>query len=237
MQALPVDELKIDRAFVHPIVTRREDAPILTSMIAMAHNLGLEVTAEGVDTVQQAGRLTALGCEYLQGFYFSRPQPEDALAAACAGAERLAATGGLAGRRDGAAQVVVIDDDLVTRTLARAALTDNGFEVYEATTGKDGYALANEVEPDCVVLDLGLPDIDGAELISALRQSLQHRQTPIIVLTGAADRDTKGRAFAAGADDYIVKPLQPGGLAARVRGVLRAATLNRDRVAAGHQRT
>lgn len=82
LQDLPVDILKIDRSFVSAIVTGQETLPILTSMTAMAHHLGLRVTAEGVETPEQASHLLRLGCDSLQGYLFSRPVPPDRLAAA-----------------------------------------------------------------------------------------------------------------------------------------------------------
>jgi len=75
LQDLPVDAIKVDKSFVDKIVTGGENLPILNSMIDMAHNLGLHVTAEGVETHAQAAKLIRLGCDGLQGYLFSRPQP------------------------------------------------------------------------------------------------------------------------------------------------------------------
>jgi diguanylate cyclase (GGDEF)-like protein len=75
LQDLPVDAIKVDKSFVDKIVTGTEDLPILNSMIDMAHNLGLHVTAEGVETDAQAAQLIRLGCDALQGYLFCRPQP------------------------------------------------------------------------------------------------------------------------------------------------------------------
>jgi EAL domain-containing protein (putative c-di-GMP-specific phosphodiesterase class I) len=83
LQGLPVDTLKIDQSFISMIHTGAEKLPILSSMISMAHGLGLTVTAEGVETAAQAEYLMNLDCDSLQGFLFSRPEPgpdlEDAL--------------------------------------------------------------------------------------------------------------------------------------------------------------
>jgi EAL domain-containing protein (putative c-di-GMP-specific phosphodiesterase class I) len=92
LQDLPVDAVKIDRAFVSMVRTGQERLPILSSMINMAHSLGLTVTAEGVESAAQADYLTALECDSLQGYLFSLPetgqrlelairQAEDAIAA------------------------------------------------------------------------------------------------------------------------------------------------------------
>ncbi|NUU33067.1 EAL domain-containing protein [Arthrobacter sp. C9C5] len=79
LQDLPVDILKIDRSFVSVIITGNESLPILSSMTAMAHHLGLRITAEGVETPAQALHLLGLGCDSLQGYYFSRPVPAEDL--------------------------------------------------------------------------------------------------------------------------------------------------------------
>lgn len=121
-----------------------------------------------------------------------------------------------------AARVVIVDDDHTIRILARMALTAAGFDVHEAATGEHGRRLAVEVGAHCVLVDLGLSDMDGLDLISALRSRNEFDCTAIIVLTGLADRETKACTFAAGADDYIVKPFMPQDLVARVQGVLHA---------------
>ena len=79
LQGLPVDTLKIDQSFVSMIHTGAEKLPILSSMIGMAHGLGLTVTAEGVETEKQAKYLLQLRCDSLQGFLFSRPEPRPLL--------------------------------------------------------------------------------------------------------------------------------------------------------------
>ena len=77
----PVDELKIDRSFIDGLGCNREDAAIVTAAIAFARALRLTVTAEGVETTDQAIRLRALGCDRAQGYLFARPMPETALSA------------------------------------------------------------------------------------------------------------------------------------------------------------
>ena len=80
LQDLPVDTVKIDKTFVSMVRTGNERLPILSSMINMAHSLGLTVTAEGIETAAQADYLAALECDSLQGFLFSLPEPGERLA-------------------------------------------------------------------------------------------------------------------------------------------------------------
>ncbi|MFJ6077019.1 putative bifunctional diguanylate cyclase/phosphodiesterase [Pseudarthrobacter sp. NPDC092419] len=92
LQDLPVDTVKIDKSFVSMIRTGRERLPILSSMINMAHSLGLTVTAEGIETVEQAQYLAALECDSMQGYLFSRPEPESRLTLALSHAEKVLRT-------------------------------------------------------------------------------------------------------------------------------------------------
>lgn len=193
-------------------------------MIVMAHNLGLDVTAEGVESADQAERLVALGCEYLQGFHFARPMPADELPGATDAANEATRELGFGTGVGvlGQPEMVVIEDDRVTRLLISTTLASHGWRVHEATTVKEAERLASAAtRVDCILVDLILPDGDGIDLVGELRTRPHLDDTPIIVLTGTADRKTKARAFTAGADDYIVEPISGPQLAARVRGAMR----------------
>ena len=87
LQDLPVDELKLDRSFVARVTTDPRSAAIVRSTIELAHALGLQVVAEGVEDRQTLDAVESFGCDYAQGFYFSRPVPAAAFAAAVHGAE------------------------------------------------------------------------------------------------------------------------------------------------------
>ena len=223
LQALPVSSMKIDMSFVQLVETGNEDLPILTSMIVMAHSLGLEVTAEGVETPRQAERLMALGCEHLQGYYLGRPQPFDGDDALGRAAEAAMVNLGGAGSTGVRPLVLVIEDEAVIRGVVRVSLSSRGFEVEEASSGAEGLELAVQLRPECLLIDLGLPDMDGVAVVAEARAKPELADTAIVVLTGAAERETKVAAFRAGADDYIVKPVLAQHLPARIRGAIRAA--------------
>ncbi len=117
--------------------------------------------------------------------------------------------------------VLVVDDEpQIIRTL-RITLSAHGYEVLTADDGRGALTATAEGEPDIVMLDLGLPDIDGTRVITGLR-----RQTavPIIVLSGRTGSDSKTEALDAGADDYVTKPYGVDELLARLRAVLRRAS-------------
>ena len=116
--------------------------------------------------------------------------------------------------------VVLIEDEPEIRRFLRASLTGHGYRLFEATTGAEGLREAESRQPDIVVLDLGLPDIDGLEVIRRLRE---WTGVPIIVLSARGQEQDKIAALDAGADDYIGKPFGVGELLARLRVSLRHA--------------
>jgi DNA-binding response OmpR family regulator len=118
--------------------------------------------------------------------------------------------------------LLLIEDDARIRTALSRALTDRGHAVSSSPTGMTGLQLAVDQPPDLIVLDLGLPDIDGAQLLRMLRSV---SQVPVIVATARDDDAVVVDALNAGADDYVVKPFSADTLDARIRAVLRRSTV------------
>ena len=114
--------------------------------------------------------------------------------------------------------VVVIDDEIAIRRFLRASLTDEGYRVSEAQTAREGLRLLLQESPAAVLLDLGLPDREGRELITEVRG---WSSVPIIVLSARDQEREKVAALDAGADDYLTKPFHVGELMARLRAALR----------------
>jgi two-component system KDP operon response regulator KdpE len=117
-------------------------------------------------------------------------------------------------------RVLVVDDEPQIIRALQINLTVRGYEVIAASDGATALRVAAEVKPDVIVLDLGLPDVDGIEVIVGLRG---WSTVPIIVLSARADSDSKVLALDAGADDYVTKPFGMDELLARLRAALRRA--------------
>ncbi len=115
-------------------------------------------------------------------------------------------------------RVLVIDDEAPIRRFLRTALTTHGYKVFEASTGRDGLSRIVEDRPDLIILDLGLPDVDGLEVTQRVRE---WSQTPIIILSVREAETQKVAALDAGADDYLTKPFGLSELLARMRVVMR----------------
>ncbi len=116
--------------------------------------------------------------------------------------------------------VVVIEDEPQIRRFLRPTLASQGYRIVEAATGEEGVLQAATRQPDLVILDLGLPDMDGLEVIRRLRE---WTAVPIIVLSARGQERDKIAALDAGADDYVAKPFAVGELLARMRVALRHA--------------
>jgi two-component system KDP operon response regulator KdpE len=115
-------------------------------------------------------------------------------------------------------RVMIVDDEAPILRVLRPSLAAAGYEVIEAENGRDALARVAQQVPDVVVLDLGLPDMDGKDVILALRK---WTQVPIIVLSAREAEAERIAALDTGADDYVVKPFHTGELLARVRAALR----------------
>jgi two-component system KDP operon response regulator KdpE len=118
------------------------------------------------------------------------------------------------------ATVLLIEDEPEIRRFLRATLPQQGYQVVEATTGQDGLAQAASRNPDIILLDLGLPDLDGLAIIKQIRE---WAAIPIVVLTARDQEQVKIEALDLGADDYVTKPFGVNELLARMRVALRHA--------------
>ena len=117
-------------------------------------------------------------------------------------------------------KILVIEDDPQIRKFLTITLTSHDYAVIPAETGSEGIRLATSVKPDALLLDLGLPDMDGGEVIQSLRE---WSKIPIIVLSVRSGEEEKVKAFDLGANDYVTKPFGTAELLARIRAALRNA--------------
>jgi two-component system KDP operon response regulator KdpE len=122
-------------------------------------------------------------------------------------------------------RILVVDDERAIRRFLRVALSAHGHKVFEAETGQEGLALATANRPDVIILDLGLPDLDGVEVTKRLRE---WTRIPVIVLSVRDREEAKVAALDAGADDYLTKPFGVAELLARIRVAIRHATRPHD---------
>jgi two-component system, OmpR family, KDP operon response regulator KdpE len=122
------------------------------------------------------------------------------------------------------AQILIIDDEVQIRRLLQITLQSNDFEVLSAATGEEGISMVAQHPPDLVLLDLGLPDRSGHEVLKHLREWYSK---PILIISVQSDEQAIVHALDEGANDYVIKPFRTGELLARVRSALRSAEGNK----------
>lgn len=121
--------------------------------------------------------------------------------------------------------ILIIDDEIQIRRLLDITLSSNGYKISEASTGKDGLIKAATRPPVLIILDLGLPDSDGFEILKKLREWYQK---PILILSVRNSEEDIVRALDHGANDYLTKPFRTGELLARIRAAIRQADSTND---------
>ena len=121
--------------------------------------------------------------------------------------------------------ILIVDDEPQIRRLLTVALEANGYEVLPAATGKEGLVLAAQHRPALMILDIGLPDLSGKEVLSRLRE---WSNVPVVILSVQNDEKGKVAALDAGADDYVTKPFNTEELLARLRVALRHAVKSEE---------
>lgn len=119
------------------------------------------------------------------------------------------------------ARILIIDDEKQIRRLLRVALEGHEYKISEAVSGEEGLHKITTFHPDLVILDLGLPDINGQEMLKKIRE---WSEVPIIILSVHNQEEEKIQALDAGANDYVTKPFSMGELLARIRAAVRHAT-------------
>jgi two-component system KDP operon response regulator KdpE len=115
-------------------------------------------------------------------------------------------------------RLLVVDDEKNIRNFLKTSLSAYGYKVFEAASGKETLEKITKNHPDAVILDLGLPDLDGIDVVKRIRK---HSTVPIIILSIRDEAQDKINALDAGADDYLIKPFLIGELLARIRAVIR----------------
>lgn len=122
--------------------------------------------------------------------------------------------------------ILIIDDEVQIRRLLEITLSANGYKIFESSTGKEGITLASSVQPGLIILDLGLPDVDGLDVLKNLHEWYQK---PVIILSVRNSEDVIIKALDGGANDYLTKPFRTGELLARIRVAIRQSLVAEDK--------
>lgn len=123
-----------------------------------------------------------------------------------------------------AVKILLIEDEAAIREMVGLALSAAGYELHQAESGEEGFALLNEHVPDLVLLDWMLPGMSGIDFARRIKKDPLCSHIPIIMLTARGEEEDKIRGLDSGADDFVTKPFSPRELAARIKAVLRRAS-------------
>ncbi|NCC42008.1 MAG: EAL domain-containing protein [Clostridia bacterium] len=231
---VPIDILKLDMRFIKNEANNTSGRGILSFIISLAKWLNLSVVAEGVETQEQILSLRAMGCSYVQGFYFAKPMTEAAFTEILKTTE-FAEMHSTAPLQDFALEkmpevtdtiperiMVIVDDIEVNRKILGSVFltqyciveTENGLQTWE-------YLQENYDKVDIILLDLLMPVMDGFELLEKIRQNERMKELPVII-TSQVDKEGEARSLAMKANDFISKPYNLDIVQLRVKNVIAA---------------
>ncbi|WP_228892743.1 EAL domain-containing protein [Pseudoduganella aquatica] len=201
LKRFTIDHLKIDHSFVRDITTSPDDAAICNAVIGLAHNLRVQVVAEGVETVEQMNYLRRRYCDSMQGYLFSKAVPAGAYAQLLASGNKLA----LPDAAETPPTLLLLDDEPnIIRSLNRALRLD-GYKILAATSASDALKLLAMSPVQVVLSDHRMPEMTGIEFLSRVKDL--YPDTVRIILSGYADLDSVIDAINRGAVyRYFTKP-------------------------------
>jgi len=218
---LPVDAVKIDRQFVTPMTRDHRREAIVRATIALGHDLGFEVVAEGVEDIETWEQLAALGCDTAQGYHIARPMAAEAVSDWLLSwesglsfmkreriGERIVAYQRAGPLVAGERSVLVVDDEPSILAVIRDILEHEGFRVLTAANGTEALKLVERSRPLVILLDMSMPTLDGAGFTAELRERGLH--VPIVVMTAGPSAERWARELRA--DGFLSKPFEMAGL-------------------------
>jgi EAL domain-containing protein (putative c-di-GMP-specific phosphodiesterase class I)/CheY-like chemotaxis protein len=223
LKQLPLDRLKIDKAFVREVNSQPDDAAIATAVIAMADSMGLRVIAEGVESEAQLCFLKSKQCDEVQGYYLSRPLPVSEITAMLQHHQHAAEAGEFADARDRRV-LLVADDDPVSRAALVDALRPEGYRLLTAADGHTALELLASHDVEAVVADYRLDGTGSGQFFRRIRELYPH--IPRIVLGDHCRMEDLLYLINEGAVyKFLPKPV----LLPHLREILRKAFLARNR--------
>ncbi|MBI2397842.1 MAG: EAL domain-containing protein [Xanthomonadales bacterium] len=229
LQRMPLDRLKIDQGFIARIARESTDSTLVRAMIAMAHHLGLRVTAEGVESEAQSNYLKRCHCDQLQGHLFA-PALEPAAVVALLQRSHLAIPEPEAAGSE-RTLLLLDDEDNIRRALVRLLRRD-GYRILEAARAEDAFELLANHEVQVVISDQRMPAMSGTEFLS--RVKAMYPKTVRMVLSGFTDLSSVTAAINRGeVYKYLTKPWEDEDLRANVLDAFRRAEQQEERHGAG----
>ncbi|MGK5026378.1 EAL domain-containing protein [Janthinobacterium sp. RB2R34] len=214
LKRFPIDKLKIDIAFVREVTSNPDDAAIVLAIISMAHSMKLQVIAEGVENDAQLAYLRRHGCDEMQGYYFSRPVPQDEFEQMLMGGKLLQAP------RDAGNEeqqtLLIVDDDVFMLDVLSDFLAQDGYRILTAQTAAEGFDILARHQVQVILCDQCMPAMSGTEFMERVKQLCPN--TFRIMLSAYADLAPIMAAINRGAvDRFYTKPWKGAVLRENIR--------------------
>ena len=218
LRSLPIDVVKLDRSFVSDLGSAPESMALTRAILTMAHGLGMQVLAEGVESEEQLNLLRSKGCDLIQGYWFSPPVMPEALAERLAGGWRLAAQH--LSRDDGRRTLLLVDDEDNILSALRRLLRRDGYEILTARNGDEALRRLAEHPVDVILSDQRMPGMTGVEFLH--RAAALYPDTVRMTLSGFTDLQSIIDAVNEGAVyKFLTKPWDDDRLRAHVAEAFR----------------
>jgi diguanylate cyclase (GGDEF)-like protein len=223
LKRLPIDTIKIDRAFVQDITTDPNDASITRAIVGMAHSLKMAVVAEGVETEAQLSTLVAEQCESVQGYYIGKPMSADNALAFLATGWHIAPE--ILGRPAKARTLLLVDDEESIVLALKRLLRREGYRILSASSGAEGLDLLAKNDVDVIVSDQRMPHMTGEEFLRRTKEL--YPDTVRMVLSGYADMQSITNAINRGAIyKFLSKPWDDQSLKEHIQEAFRRKELS-----------
>ena len=217
LKRFPIDKVKIDRIFINDIVSEVDDAAIVQAIIAMSHHLKLQVTAEGVETQEQAEFLRRCQCDIVQGFLFGHPVPAAEMSATLDSHGSLPL---LRGPQGTSRSLLIVDDEENNLRALQRVLRRDGYDIHTALSAPQALEVLANTRISVIVADQRMPGMSGTELLA--RAKSLYPDTVRIILSGFTDLGTITSAINEGAVyKFLTKPWEDEALREDIRGAFR----------------
>jgi diguanylate cyclase (GGDEF)-like protein/PAS domain S-box-containing protein len=214
LKRFPIDKLKIDIAFVREVTSNPDDAAIVLAIISMAHSMKLDVIAEGVENDAQLAYLRRHGCDEMQGYYFSRPVPQEEFEQMLMGGKLLQAP-----QDDGSEEqqtLLIVDDDVFMLDVLSDFLAQDGYRILTAQTAAEGFDILARHKVQVILCDQCMPLMSGTEFMERVKHLCP--DTFRIMLSAFADLTPIMAAINRGAvDRFYTKPWKGAVLRENIR--------------------
>ncbi|MBF0272048.1 MAG: EAL domain-containing protein [Magnetococcales bacterium] len=223
LQRLPVARIKIDKSFITNLTSSPGDAAITRAMVGMAHSLGLQVIAEGIENEGQLGFLRRQGCEEIQGFLFSRPLPATDFAALLLEGRGLPPTTSNKPER----VLLVVDDEPCILQAIQRVLRRDGYRILATSSVREGFDLLSQHSVGVVVCDQRMKEMAGTEFLRRTKEL--HPDTVRIVLSGYTELSSVIDAVNRGAIyKFLTKPWEDDALSQGIKDAFRLYEMGRE---------